>query len=184
MRTRTCLSAVAIAASLLITSCNDSGGKSSATSDPKKSTSSSAAEQLSASMSPTEVLDADLQYSIFNQVVVASGLGKDLDAAKKLTIFAPSNAAFDELGEDGTAELIADPAAAVAFVQRHAVPASLSAADLINSGGVVTDLAGNDLEVASDQAAVTVGGANVTTSNIATRNGYLHVVDSTGDQGG
>lgn len=174
------MSTVAIAASLFAMSCSSSGGsdaKSSPTPKPTTVASEGGAEQRSASMSPTEVLDADLQYSTFNRVVTASGLAGTLDDADELTIFAPSNAAFEELGPDDTEALIADPAASAAFVQSHAVPAAVALSDLLG-GGSLTDLAGNELMVGSDEGVVRVGGAIVVLPNISTDNGYLHVVDS------
>lgn len=146
---------------------------------PKKGPSKTAPAR-SAKMAPTTVLAADLNYSDFNRIVVASGLGKDLDAAKSVTLLVPSNAALATLGAGRVDELVADPDAAAAFVKSHTIDAGMSVTDLLNHDGPVTDASGTDWKVVVVDGHPEVGGATLGPQDIQMRNGWLHVLGAPG----
>lgn len=135
--------------------------------------------QRSASMPLSKVLSADLNYSKFNDVVAASGLSGELDAMKSVTILVPSNAAMDALGADDLQKLNR-PDAAAAFVHARALDGSHSVTQLLNAGGPVADLGGTTWTFAAADGVATAGGARFSVQDIATRNGYVHVIDGVG----
>ncbi len=137
-------------------------------------------EQRSASMSLSEVLAADLAYSTFNRVFQASGLAAELDDAKAITLLVPNDAAMATLGDDVLAEL-EDPGSAAAFVRGHSLDGSSTVTDLLNAGGAVTDRDEGTWTVAVVDGRPTVGGAGFAVQDIATRNGYVQVIDAVGD---
>lgn len=167
---------VALAA-CLVTGCSsgdDGSSKRSAKDEP------AAQEQKSASMSLSEVLAADLAYSRFNQVFQASGLASELDGADAVTLLVPNDAAMATLGEDALASL-ADPERAAAFVRGHSLDGSSTVTDLLNAGGAVTDRDGGTWKVAVADGRPMIGGAGFAVQDIATRNGYVQVIDALGD---
>lgn len=170
------LLAVAVAACAVVgcSSGDDEPSKGSKEDEP-----AAAQEQPSASMSLSEVLDADLAYSTFNQVFQASGLAAELDDAEAVTLLVPNDAAMASLGDDALASL-ADPDRAAAFVRGHTLDSASTVTDLLNAGGTVTDGDGGTWEVAVVEGRPTVGGAGFVVQDISTRNGYVQVIDAVG----
>lgn len=171
---------VAAVVALGSVACSSDGTSTHTSTTKAKRPSSTAAPSPSAKMSATKVLGADLAYSDFDRIVAASGLGDEMDKAKALTLFVPSNAALASMGDGGVDQLVGDPDAAKAFVQRHAVDAKLSVTDLLNHGDPVTDEAGTVWKVAVVDGQPTVGGAGFGPRDIPMRNGYLHVLTAPG----
>jgi uncharacterized surface protein with fasciclin (FAS1) repeats len=113
-------------------------------------------------------------------------------SAAGLTVFAPSNAAFDTLAKqlgfaDGPALVTALPKEALASIlSYHVLPAKKTAADLTSGGATqatIYTFAGSAATVSVN----TTGGVNigdavltqakVTSANVAATNGVVHVVD-------
>lgn len=174
--------AVLAAAAVALWPAACSGGDDAKDAGKKKGPSATAAPAPSAKMSPTKVLSADLSYSDFDRIVVASGLGKDLDSAKELTLLVPSNEGLKALGDGAVDRLVANHAAAEAFVKSRAIDAKLSVTDLLNRTEPITDEAGTVWKAAVVDSRPTVGGATVGPQDIPMRNGFLHVIDAPGDQ--
>jgi len=101
--------------------------------------------------------------------------------AGPLTVFAPTNAAFDALPE-GTVETLLKPEnkSKLAFIlTNHAAPGSFNQAALkkeARKGRKIYTAAGDYLEVVVDGETITVGGAKVL-GTIQTSNGVINVVD-------
>jgi uncharacterized surface protein with fasciclin (FAS1) repeats len=170
--------ATALAASVLVvTGCNDSGD-SSDDKDTKDTTTTEAALK-SASMTPTEVLDADLAYSTFAELVTVAEMGAELDEMTALTMFVPSNDVFDELGESATDDLRADPDQARAFVEQYLVADAASIPELLTAAEPVETLSGDTITVSAADGTITVGGAALVTPDIPTATGYLSVIGGT-----
>lgn len=164
--------------SLLVSGCSGSGDddKDSGKDDE---TTTTVAEAPSASMSPTEVLSADLAYSTFAELVNAAELGPQLDDLEALTMFVPSNAVFDELGDEETERLREDPDRARAFVEQYLVATSAGIAELLTAAEPLETLSGDSISVEAVDGVITVGGAPLVTPDIPTGNGYLNVIGGT-----
>lgn len=121
--------------------------------------------------------------------VTAAGLGNTLLNQQAMTVFAPSNAAFSAaLTAFGAADLnqLVAKIGGMANLQKvlgfHVVPAVAFSADLAATN-TFTTLAGEQLTVTKNTAgAVTVRDRagntyNVTTADVAIRNGVVHVID-------
>lgn len=110
--------------------------------------------------------------------LVATGLDKTLQGAGPFTVFAPTDAAFAAfevknpgvLGSLTTAQL-SD------ILLYHVVSGWAGPADLKDGASVSTALAGKSLKV-STMAGVKVNEATVTSANIVTTNGVIHVIDA------
>ncbi len=101
--------------------------------------------------------------------------------AGPLTVFAPTNAAFDALPE-GTVETLLKPEnkSKLAFIlTNHAAPGSFNQAALkkeARKGRKIYTAAGDYLEVVVEGETITVGGAKIL-GTIQTSNGVINVVD-------
>jgi uncharacterized surface protein with fasciclin (FAS1) repeats len=165
------------AVALLVTGCNDGGDKKA--DDDKLDSTTTAAAPKSASMTPTEVLDADLAYSTFAELVTVAEMGAELDEMNALTMFVPSDEVFDELGESATDELLGDPDQARAFVEQYLVADAASIPELLTAAEPVETLSGDTITVAAAEGKITVGGAALVTPDIPTATGYLSVIGGT-----
>lgn len=113
----------------------------------------------------------------------AAGLAGALAEGKNLTVFAPTDDAFDALPA-GTVENLLKPEnkdQLVAVLTYHVLPRELSS-DMLPSRTihVKTIKTGGDRTLAVTKArngSVTVDGANVVAADIAADNGIIHVID-------
>lgn len=150
------------------------------TDEPKSkrdSPTTTAGEQVTSTMTTTEVLGVDAQFARFSELIEAAGIGSEIDGAKAITVFAPSTEAIDALGQDRVDALKADPAEAGAFVKRHVVPDRVDFNALAQANGTTLKaLGGNDLAIAFTNGQLSVDGVAVTKTDIESANGVIHVL--------
>lgn len=103
------------------------------------------------------------------------------DPDATFTVFAPTNAAFEAVGEENLQALLNDQEALSAVLSQHVV----SGAEVNNVGAYaangtsVETLGGAEVPVAiNDSRMLMVGGALVSMTNIYASNGVIHVIDS------
>lgn len=110
--------------------------------------------------------------------VQAAGLVDVLANNGPLTVFAPTNAAFDALPE-GTVDNLLKPenkSALIRVIHFHAAPGTYKG-DLLKDG-MSLDMATNDkVKIENKDGKVTVNGANILATIDAT-NGVVHVIDA------
>jgi len=95
------------------------------------------------------------------------------------TIFAPTDAAFDQLPE-GTIDELLQPENLPdlqRILQHHIVEGSLTAEDVLEAGTLDT-LAGTTLEVSMENDEPRVNGAGIATVDLTASNGVIHVIDT------
>jgi transforming growth factor-beta-induced protein len=97
-----------------------------------------------------------------------AGLVAALQGEGPFTVFAPTDDAFGELAEVPTGDALEN------VLLYHVVSGAIGSGDL--TAGNVETLSGQNVAVSVD-GGVTVNDANVTTANILTRNGVIHVID-------
>lgn len=119
----------------------------------------------------------DPQFSVLTVLLQESGLDADLGDpdADPVTLFAPTDPAFDAIPADGLAQLRSDADLLKRVLTHHAAAGELKALDLV--AGPLAMLDGESVDVAIDGDVITIGGATVTESDILTGNGVIHVVD-------
>lgn len=112
-------------------------------------------------------------FDILLTAVGNAGLTDDIGGDGPLTIFAPTDAAFEAFG---LGNLPSDPDALSAILQSHIVGGILDAGTIIGSVGLSAEsLSGNLIPVTEGPL---VGGANLVAIDIATANGIVHIVDA------
>jgi len=108
--------------------------------------------------------------------VGAAGLESTLDGDGPFTVFAPVNSAFDAIDAD---ELTGDATLLTEVLNYHVVSGSaLASGDIAEGESTVETVDGADLTInKTADGTVTVNGATVTTADIQTTNGVIHLID-------
>jgi uncharacterized surface protein with fasciclin (FAS1) repeats len=109
--------------------------------------------------------------------VEAAGLVETLSGEGPFTVFAPTDEAFAALPEGTVEGLLEDPEALAAVLTYHVVPGAVMSGDL-SDGMTATTVNGADITVSIDMGTVMINDATVTTADIETSNGVIHVIDS------
>lgn len=123
---------------------------------------------------------ANEDFSTLVAAVKAAELVEALKGDGPFTVFAPTNAAFEALPE-GTVENLLKPEnkeQLQAVLTYHVVPGKIKAADITEGTTEVETLQGTTLNITKTADGVTVDNANVTSTDIKTSNGVIHVIDA------
>ena len=120
-----------------------------------------------------ELVGQQNNLSTLEQAVGAAGLGEALSGDDPLTVFAPSDAAFDALT---VSDLLDDTDLLAEVLQYHVVSGEALAGDL-SDGQTLTTLQGDELRVSVNDGTVQINGATVTTADVEAENGVVHIVD-------
>lgn len=131
----------------------------------------------------TDVVAGNEDFSTLLAAVGAADLGATLAGEGPYTVFAPTDDAFAALPE-GTLDTLLEPAnqdQLAGILTYHVLPGKVVAAD-VTSGEVTTvNGATFTISVEEDGVFITDGAGNtaqVTTTDIVTSNGVIHVIDS------
>ena len=109
--------------------------------------------------------------------VKAAGLVETLQGKGPFTVFAPTDAAFKAIQSDVDELLKPESKEKLSkILTYHVVSGKTMAADL-KDGQELTTVQGSKLKVMVKDGKVTVGGANVTSADVAASNGVVHVID-------
>lgn len=125
-----------------------------------------------------EVAAGNPDFSTLVAAVKAAGLAETLSGAGPFTVFAPTNAAFAKLPK-GTVEDLLKPenkAKLASILTYHVVGAKVLAKDV--KAGAVKMVSGNESKITVDGKTVKIDAATVTATDIACKNGVIHVIDS------
>ncbi|GAB2968255.1 hypothetical protein GCM10027048_43870 [Hymenobacter coalescens] len=128
--------------------------------------------------------------TLADNVAAAPDLSRLLQAARQTelagnlggegpyTIFAPSNAAFNNLPYGAMAGLLKPESKdkLTGLLGYHVIQSRLLALDL-RDGQQLTTMEGHKVTIGVQGTQITVNGANVTTPDVVSKNGVLHVID-------
>ena len=120
-------------------------------------------------------------FDTVHAAIVAAGLADTLASADaQYTVFAPTDAAFSNLGEASPellAAALADPQGALTTVLTyHVVAGNYSSAELLEMG-TVTTLQGEELTITTRDDSVFVNDARVVTADVPAKNGVIHAIN-------
>ncbi len=134
------------------------------------------------SMGPQPVASAASTNPLLTKLVAAveaTELTDTLNSQEAITVFAPADAAFDELGEEKFNELAQNPDELAPILQYHVVPERYDAQGLQDAGTVETlNAEGGPVQVEGSGEDMTVNGAAVLCGNIPTANATVFVLDT------
>jgi uncharacterized surface protein with fasciclin (FAS1) repeats len=117
-------------------------------------------------------------FSTLTAALGAAGLTETLQGAGPFTVFAPTDEAFAKLPPGAVDALLKPENKPVLeqILKYHVVAGNVKAADV--KTGPVPSVEGTNLDLTAADGKVTVNGANVTTADVASSNGVIHVIDS------
>ncbi len=168
----------------VVNACNSGGGDGANDSTPLPNNTPLGQASVVDDVSAKNILQVAIgskDHTTLVAAVQAAQIEHVLVNAGPLTVFAPTNAAFDALPE-GTVETLLKPEnkSKLAFIlTNHAAPGSFNQAALkkeARKGRKIYTAAGDYLEVVVEGETITVGGAKVL-GTIQTSNGVINVVD-------
>jgi uncharacterized surface protein with fasciclin (FAS1) repeats len=122
-----------------------------------------------------ETLEGDARFTTLVTAVEAAGLDGALSGTDLLTLFAPTNDAFDALPAGVLDAVLADPDLLEAVLLYHVVSGSTLSSDLTD-GQTITTLQGQQVTV-SINGTVDINDATVTQADLEASNGVIHVID-------
>ena len=106
----------------------------------------------------------------------AADLVSALEVDGPITVFAPSNDAFDAVQDDLLAAILDDDDTLEDLLTYHVVSGEFRAEDLTD-GQTLTALNGDELTVTIEDGDVFVEGVKVGTANVAASNGVVHIME-------
>jgi uncharacterized surface protein with fasciclin (FAS1) repeats len=153
------ISTVAVAASLLLGS---PGTRNGPESDP--------------TMNIVETAVAAGSFNTLVAAVKAAGLVETLSGEGPFTVFAPTDEAFAQIPADQLDALLADKEALTAVLTYHVVAGKVMAEDVVTLNSATT-VNGQDVDIKVWDGKVMIDDAQVTTADIDTTNGVIHVIN-------
>lgn len=116
------------------------------------------------------------QFTTLVALVKQAGLAGALSGKGPYTVFAPTDAAFAKVPKATLTALGKDKAKLKAVLLYHVVKGRVTAAQVVKLTSAPT-LQGGALAIKVSGSKVRVGGARVTTADVAASNGIVHVID-------
>lgn len=125
-----------------------------------------------------QVAAGDPQFSILVKLVKKAGLVSALSGTGKLTVFAPTNAAFAKLPKATLKKVEGDKKLLTSILTYHVVKGAVPASKVVAlDGKSVKTLNGKSVKVTLKNKQVYVNQARVTKTDIKASNGIVHVIN-------
>jgi len=121
-----------------------------------------------------EIAVGNKDFSTLVAAAKAAGLVDALGGKGPITVFAPTNAAFEKLGKETLDKVLADKELLTKILKAHIVKGSVMAADVVKMDGKKV----NGFTINIDGDKVMIGKATVTKADIKASNGVIHVIDT------
>lgn len=112
----------------------------------------------------------------FNEAIGAAGLETLLGGPGPLTIFAPTNRAFERIPEKQLTALLNDSKRLAELIRHHVVSGRVKAPRAATPRKVTPEF-GNDLELTASEQGFQVDRARIVKTNIRATNGVIHAID-------
>ncbi len=129
---------------------------------------------------PGTIVDIAVSNPDFSTLVAAvteAGLVDTLSGEGPFTVFAPTNAAFEALGADTIASVLADKELLTSILTYHVVSGKVMAADVVNLTKATT-VQGSDITISVKDGKVYLNDTiQVIMTDIEASNGVIHVID-------
>lgn len=121
---------------------------------------------------------ANKDFSTLVTAVKAAELVDVLNGDGPFTVFAPTNAAFEKLGEETIKAVLADKAKLTGILKAHVVKGNVMAADVVKMNGQEVETLNGKFTIKVEDGKVWIGGSQVTKTDIKCKNGVIHVIDT------
>jgi uncharacterized surface protein with fasciclin (FAS1) repeats len=130
----------------------------------------------SSSQNIVQVAASSPQFSTLVSLVKKAGLVGALSGSAKLTVFAPTNAAFAAVPKATLDELAANRSLLVKVLEYHVVKGEVLASQVVKLHSVKT-LEGANVKITLAGGNVYVNKAKVIKTNVRASNGVIHVIN-------
>jgi len=117
------------------------------------------------------------QFSTLVKLVKAAGLAGALSGTAKLTVFAPTNAAFAKVPKSTLAALGKNKALLKKVLLYHVVSGELPASQVVKRHAIKT-LEGANVKISVKAGKVYVNNAQIVKTNVFASNGVIHVINA------
>jgi uncharacterized surface protein with fasciclin (FAS1) repeats len=124
-----------------------------------------------------QVAASNKQFSTLVSLVKKAGLGKALSGTTKLTVFAPTNAAFAEVPKATLAKLATHKSLLVKVLEYHVLPGVVPASKARKLHSAKT-LEGASVHFSVRHGHAYVNNAQILKTNIHASNGLIHVINA------
>lgn len=132
-----------------------------------------------------EIAAGSPDFSTLVSLVQKAGLVSAISSPGPLTVFAPTNAAFEKLAKAAPATyaaVVADPALLTKVLTYHVVAGAIKSPQAIaaaQQNGKVNSLQGEAISLSIKDGKLTLnGGSTVVTPDVLATNGVVHVIDT------
>lgn len=123
-----------------------------------------------------QVAASDKQFSTLVSLVKKAGLVKALSGTARLTVFAPTNAAFAKVPKTTLAKLVKNKALLVKVLEYHVLPGVFPASRVLKLRSAKT-LEGARVHFSVRNGHAYVNNAEIIKTNIQASNGLIHVIN-------
>ncbi len=125
------------------------------------------------------VIQNSSEHTILAAAIDASNLAGALQGPGPLTVFAPTDAAFEALPENLVDVLLTDPTGLLRdVVLYHVTPGNIASGSLSNGQNISTLLAGQTSTITIDGTTIMINMATVTGPDVSATNGVVHIIDA------
>ena len=127
-----------------------------------------------------EIVVNSEDHTLLETAVIAAGLDDDLSGDGPFTLFAPTDAAFNNLPDGVLEGLLAAGSEQdlINILLYHVVSGKAYSGDLSDGQSIETNLSGQNVNVSITDQGVLINNALVTAANILATNGVVHVIDA------
>ena len=131
-----------------------------------------------ASKNIVQVAAGNPQFSTLTSLIKKAGLVSALSGKSKLTVFAPTNAAFAKLPKATLKKVQSDKKLLTSILTYHVVKGAVPASKVVTlNGKSVKTLNGKSVKIAVKSGKVYVNKARVTKTDVKASNGVIHVIN-------
>ena len=125
-----------------------------------------------------QVAAGNPQFSTLASLIKKAGLVSALSGKSKLTVFAPTNAAFAKLPKATLKKVQGDKKLLTSILTYHVVKGAVPASKVVKlDGKSVKTLNGKSVKISVKSGKVYVNKARVTKTDVKASNGVIHVVN-------
>ena len=124
-----------------------------------------------------QIASSDKQFSTLVSLVKKAGLVKALSGPTKLTLFAPTNAAFAKVPKATLNKLAHNKALLVKVLKYHVLPGAVPASKVLTLKSAKT-LEGARVTFHVKGSKAYVNNAQIIKTNVRASNGYIHVINA------
>jgi uncharacterized surface protein with fasciclin (FAS1) repeats len=124
-----------------------------------------------------QVAASNPQFSTLVSLLKKAGLVNALSGSGKLTVFAPTNAAFKAVPQATLKKLAANRSLLAKVLEYHVVKGEVLAAQVVKLHSAKT-LEGSSVSIRVSGASVYVNQAKVIKTNVKASNGVIHVINA------